>query len=124
MASTKNTLRAFPIFENADMSGDLVGPVTNIQFLDNVGVQLVWSGDAEGTFGVQGSLNHVQDQQGVVTNPGDWVSLTFSSAPIADGADGSILIDMNQLSFPWIRVIYTADTGTGSLNGFIGAKSV
>lgn len=120
----KNTLLKYQNFINADMSGDLVSAVTNIQFLDDIGVQLNFTGDAVGDFFVEISIDYAQDSQGVVTNPGHWVAITLSPAPVASGADDQIFIDIQQISAPWIRVSYASSSGSGVLNGFLCAKAV
>lgn len=106
------------------MSGNVTSAISNIQFLDNIGFQLHFTGTPTGTFSVEISANYAQDSQGVVTNVGNWVALNLSSSPAASGAAGDIYLDLNQLSAPWIRVKYTFASGTGTLNGWIAAKEV
>lgn len=124
MGANKNLLLKKQIFTSASMAASLTSTVTEIQFLDNIGIELVFTGSPFGTFSVQGSVNYAQDALGNVTNAGNWVSVTLSPAPVASGSGDQILIDMNQLSFPWIRAIFTRSSGTGTLNGFICGKSV
>lgn len=104
------------------MSGNLVSQITNIEFQDNIGIQINFTGSAVGTFNVQISSDYKQDSQGVVQNAGNWISLVLNPAPVAAGSANQIFIDMNQLSAPWIRLIYTASSSTGVLNAFISAK--
>lgn len=106
------------------MSGNITSTVTNIEFLDNIGIQLVFTGTPTGTFAVQLSIDHAQNQQGVVSVAGTWTPITFSSTPAATGAAGSIYLDLNQLSAPWMRVVYTFGSSVGTLNSFISAKQV
>lgn len=98
--------------------------VTNIQFHDNIGIELVWTGTPTGSFAVQVSANYDQDQNGNVLNSGNWVSVTLSPTVSAAGSADSAYIDLNQLSAPWIRVVYTKSGGTGTLNGWITGKTV
>lgn len=113
MGSTKNALKSFHAIIDGDMSGNLTSPVTNILLLDNISVQLVWTGTPTGDFEVQGSLNEIA-----------WEALPLSPAPAAAGAADQALIDMNQLSYPFIRVVYTATSGTGVLNMWISGRGV
>lgn len=107
------------------MATNLVSPVTQIEFMDNIGVQLNFTtSDAVGTFNVQVSMDHTQDQYGNVTNAGNWINLALSPSPVAASADNQIFIDLNQLSAPYLRVIYTRVSGSGTLNGYICGKSV
>lgn len=121
---SKKSLLNFKNIIFGDMSGNVTSAISNIQFLDNIGFQLHFTGTPTGTFSVEISANYAQDSQGVVTNVGNWVALNLSSSPAASGAAGDIYLDLNQLSAPWIRVKYTFASGTGTLNGWIAAKEV
>jgi len=119
----KDVLKIYQVITNGDMSqATLTSKVTGIQYMDNIPIQLNFTGTPTGTFAVQGSLDYSQDFQGNVTSVGNWVPLVLSPSPAATGAAGSILLDLNQLSFPWIRVVYTKTSGTGTLNAFVGGK--
>lgn len=98
--------------------------VSNIEFLDNIGIQLVFTGAPVGTFAVEISADHAQDQMGNVTVAGNWVPITLSPVPSASGSADVIAINITQQSFPWMRVKYTRTSGTGTLNGFICAKMI
>jgi len=125
MSARKNILAPFPIIEDGDMSlASLTSEITNIQYLDNIVIELDFTGTPTGTFEVQGSLSFERDIYGNVTNPGNWTALNLVSSPVASGVAGTILIDMNQLSFPYIRVVYTRTGGTGVLNALIGGKQL
>lgn len=120
----KNALLKFQTVTSGDMSGDITSAVTNIQFLDNVGIQLNFAGTPTGNFFVQISADYEQDAQGNVVNAGNWISLTLSPSPVASGSADNIYIDITQISAPWIRVFYDRTSGTGTLNAFITAKMI
>lgn len=132
--SRKNNLLKFQTITAGDMSAaSITSAVTNIQFLDNIGLQLNFSGSPVGLFQVQISADYAQDNEGNVQDPGNWVPMvltylvgsTFVSATTVPTSSGSpIALDLNQLSFPWIRVVYTKTSGTGTLNAFITCKMV
>lgn len=124
MSSRKNILKPFQIITNGDMStASITSRVTSIQYLDNICIELFWTGSPVGTFAVQGSLDYAQDEFGNVTNTGHWVPMALNPSP-STAAGSPILIDMNQLSFPYIRVIYTKTSGTGTLQGYVGGKQL
>lgn len=120
----KNSLRLYQCITAASMTGNITSAITGIEYVDNVGLELDWTGTPTGTFSVEVSISYAQDAQGNVTNAGAWNALTLSPAPAAAGAAGSYYIELNQLSATWIRVKYTAGSSTGTLNGYICAKEI
>lgn len=123
MSGRKNTLPKYQIITSGDMSqATVTSAVTNIEYMDNIGIQLNWTGTAVGTFAVQVSIDHAQDQNGNVSVAGNWIALTLSPSPAAAGASNQIYIDITQTSAPWIRVVYTKGSSTGTLNAFISGK--
>jgi hypothetical protein len=117
--NSKNALPPFKAISAGDMSGTITGPATGIQYLDNVSIQLNFTGTPTGTFQVQGSLDYVPN-----LTPGNWVPLVLPTSPIANGVAGNILIDLNQLSFPYIRIVYVPVSGVGALNCYVSGKAV
>lgn len=131
----KNTLLKFNSIANGVMTGTtvLTSAVTSIQFLDDIGIQLNWTGAAVGNFRVQVSADHAQDSQANVTVAGNWCPLLFTywngsafvtSYDLPTTLGSPIYLDLALLSAPWIRVLYTNASSTGVLNAFITAKEV
>ena len=109
--SRKNTL-VFPSIVNGDMSANITSVITDVLSLDNVGIQLVWTGNAVGSFFIDAS------NDGAAFTPMDF----GSPAPVAAGAASSILINMAFLPYKKIRIRYVFTSGTGTLNAFLSAK--
>lgn len=117
---------------NQTMTGTatLTSAVSNIKYKDSVSMQFQWTGTPNGTFVVQGSLDYIPtvQQSGGTPNAGTWIPIPVKDVsgnpPIAAGAAGQILCNLNQLGFPWIRVQYTNTSSTGVLTGYISAKSL
>jgi len=121
---SKKVLTVYPLVQAGDMSADITSPATNIQFLDNVSLQANFTGTAPvGTFYIQGSLDHVE-VNGDVKVAGNWVNLPMIPVPTAAGSDDSIVFDLNQLPFAWVRLFYDRTSGTGTLNAFISGKEI
>ena len=131
----KDNLRQFQIITAGSMTGTSVitSPVTCIQWLDNVGIQLNWTNSPVGTFAVQVSADYAQDFNGSVTNAGNWTPILLSylssgaltqATSIPTSVGSPIYLDLNQLSAPWIRVVYTNSSSTGTLNAYITAKEI
>ena len=125
--SRKSNLKRFNSIVNGSMAASITSPVSNIEFLDNIGVQLNWTGSPVGNFQVQVSLDYDQDNNGNVINAGNWVAVVLQpgssiNAPTTLGSP--IVIDLNQLSAPWLRIVYNRTSGSGTLNAFVSAKMV
>ncbi len=121
--SRKLTLAPYKVIDAGSMGTTLTSTVTNIQYLDNVGVQLNFTtSDAVGTFQVQVSMDYTQDAVGNVLNAGNWINLTLNPSPVAASAANQIYIDINQVSAPYMRVKYTRTSGTGTLTAYITGK--
>lgn len=121
--NSKNFLPVIQVITAGDMSANVTGPATNISYLDNVAMQLNFTGTPTGTFSVEGSLDH-KEYNGQIVSAGNFIPLSLATTPVASGAAGQILLDLNQLSFPYIRIVYTRTSGAGSLDAYISAKAV
>lgn len=124
MSGRKNNLLQYQVMSSVSMASNIVSSVTNIAYLDNIGIQFNYSGSPLGAFNVQISGDYNQDNNGNVLNPGNWINLTLSPAPAASGTTGQAYVDIFQISAPWIRTTYTASSGTGFLSVYITAKMV
>lgn len=120
----KNVLTPFKFVDAADMTSVVTSIPVNIQYLDNIPVQFIWSGAAPlGVIKMQGSLTYGLSDKTVTPV---WSDIAFTIAS-PQGSDGDTMIDLNQLSFPWVRFVYTPDgtlPGTGALDGWIGGKAL
>ncbi len=119
--NSKNFLIPFKIINAGDMSSaTLTSAVTDIRYLDNVCIQCIATGAPVGRFDVQASADYAISSTGAVVSTGNWVTMDTASIVAAD----DVLFDLNQLSFPFIRLLYTKTSGTGTLNAYITAKAV
>lgn len=133
----KNNPIQFPTIVAGAMTGTAVitSAVSSIRFLDNAGYQFSWTGSPSGTFAIQISADHQQDEFGNVTVAGNWVPIIFTywnagtsafvtAASIPASVGSPIYLDLTLLSAPWIRAQYTNSAGTGTLSAFFVAKMV
>lgn len=117
--SRKNNLLSFRSIVDGDMSlSSLTSTVTDIQFLDNIAIQSNFTGSPVGVIAIQVSADYARDFMGNVTNSGNWA--TVASASTSGGSP--IYFDLNQLAAPYIRVVYTKTSGSGTLNCILSAK--
>jgi hypothetical protein len=109
----KNFLAPVRIISAGDMTGSLTSSVTNIQCLDNICIQAIYTGTPTGTFSVEGSLDNV-----------NWVALSTAPSPNPTGSAGSSLVQYSNQSIVYIRFKYTASSSTGTLNAYISGKAI
>jgi len=114
----KKLLTPFALFASAggSMTGTSVihSSVTDVRNLDNIGLQVNWTGTPTGTLIVEGSNDGTT-----------FYALTFSpSLAQPSGSASGYLISLNQ--FPWIycRVSYTNSSGSGNLFVTLAAKDL
>ena len=111
----KKTLQTHYIISAGVMSGTDVLESEHISIinLDNISLQFDWTGTPNGSFDIQVSNDNIT-----------FHSLNVLNVPAAVGAAGGFIITLNQIAQPYIKVIYTNTSGTGTLNVTIFAKDV
>jgi len=138
--SRKSTLNASPtIGSTSGIGGDMsqssiTSKITDIQYLDSISIQLSWTGSPVGSFEVQGSIDYSPGdvQSGRPANSGTWTPMTLSyldgstmttdtSIPTTVGSP--ILLNLALLAFPYIKIVYTRDSGSGTLSAWIMGKA-
>lgn len=117
----KYAIKGIKIIDAGNMAGNLDSGIINsavgdssVSFLDNIGFQFIWTGTPAGTIQVMASID------GVIFD-----ALVFSptiSQPA--GSSGHGLANVNQFPYKWIKVTYTASSGTGSLTVWLAAKEI
>lgn len=100
------------------MSGDLTTAAIDVRSFPYAAIQAVWTGTPTGTFSVDGSIDNVQNPS-QVTN---WFPTGTSVNNPAGSAD-STLINLQGVGFSWLRLSYTAGSGSGSLSVLFFAKA-
>lgn len=119
--SVSKALTPVKIISAASLGANVVGTPTNIQYLDNISIQLNITGaSAAGTITIQGSLDYAQTPFNAA-NAGSWDSLgvTYTVAGAA-----TKIISLTQVCVPWIRIVFTRDSGTGSIDAYISGKAI
>jgi hypothetical protein len=115
-----------PLISAAAMTTSFNGPPTNIQGLSGLSYDISWSGSPVGTFQVQVSNTYSQSPTGIVLNAGSWNTIPPSSFtgtyPIPAGTPGNGFLDVVGTEAAWIRLAYTAASGTGTLTVLASGK--
>lgn len=129
MSDRKNILPGVEIETNKSLAASFNSAITTISYLDNVAYQInIRTSDSTGIFKVQGSIDYKANSIGDNSQVGaaNWVDLTLGGGiPSANGANDSIIIDLNQLPFNAVRLVYTSTiAGTGHCDIWIMAKEI
>jgi hypothetical protein len=126
MSGRKNNLSSFQIIPTQSGASTITSRATNIQFLDNIGIQINFTGTLSGTIAVQVSADYAQNTVGSsnVSSPGNWIPVPTLSAIIASSEPSSVYFDINQISSPYIQAVWTPTSGTGNITAIITAKQI
>jgi hypothetical protein len=123
----KNVLH-YEVLTGQSLSSSFTSPVTFIKYLDNISYQVnVKTTNSTGTFAIQGSNDYnINEASPTVVNPGNWVTLPLGGGvPFANAANDNIIVDMNQVPFNALRLVYTSTTaGTGTCDAWIVGKQI
>jgi hypothetical protein len=112
---------------NQSLAESFTSKPTVITYGDNVSYQInVTTSDSIGTIAIQGSNDYSPNTpDDPVTNAGNWASLNLSGTPQIDAANDTILLNLNQVPYKALRLVYTADTaGTGTCDIYVGFKDL
>lgn len=100
------------VFDAESMATTVTSDSLNIQQAAGYAVQAVWSGTSPvGTFTVEASNDNI-----------NFTSILNSPVAIS-GNTGSLMINVENAFYGFIRVVYTATSGSGSLTVHINAQS-
>lgn len=118
--SSRTVLRPYSVITNGNMVGNLTSAVTVLQSLSKVSYALSWTGSTPvGTASLQVSNDYSLDPNGQVDNPGTWQTVTTSAV---SGSPGTGFVDAITGAYA-TRLIYTATSGTGTLNVVVAGKT-
>lgn len=128
--STRTTFRPAPVITNGNMAANITSLPTVMQSISGVSYSITWAGTSPvGTIAVQVSNTYALSANGTVANAGnDWNALVvvvngaFVSSIALSGNTGTISVDINETKFYAIRVVYTATSGTGTMQATINGK--
>lgn len=106
--SRKNFLSSHAIITNGDMSEtSLTSSSVDIRYLDNVWIQMEWTGAPVGAFYIDASDNGTSWVPGVSNQSAGTTPSAF---------------DLNQISAPYVRLRYVKTSGTGTLQARVSGK--
>lgn len=111
----KSVLKSYKMINSGDLSSDITSSETSVINLDKASIVIAWTGSSPvGTIEVQ-ARNGDQDT---------WRALDLGAAVSVSGNSGNHRIVLNETPFTDIRIVYTASSGTGTVDAIITAKQV
>lgn len=127
--ATRPKFSPSPVITNGSMAGNLTSLPTILNQLSLASYGASWSGSSPvGTVSVQCSNDYSLYANGTVNNAGTWstITITYGGSPVTTvpvtGNTGSVFIDVGLTAAYAVRLIYTAGTGTGTLQATINGK--
>lgn len=130
--AVKNVSPPFTFFNTVAVTGlnVLTSSVSSILYKDNIGLQYAFGANTAGTVDIQVSNDYnpgLPESAGGV-NAGTWTSLVQTApntlpAVISSGTS-NLGINLQQMSFAWLRTQWTNSSGSGTLSGTFTAKSL
>lgn len=129
MSGRKNVLAPELVSSAVSLAANFSSTPTMIPFLDNCAYQInITTSDSIGTFAVEGSVDYVQETPLIRGVVGNWIPLTLGGstpAPVANAANDTIIINLNQVPFNALRISYSSSTpGTGTANIYFMSKMI
>jgi len=117
----KNVAGPFLSFDDQSLGADATSAITDVTYLDNIGILVDWSGTAPvGELIVECANPPVVDKEADY----QWTALDFGSTITISGASGSHAININQVPYSKMRLRYVRTSGTGSLTARLTIKQV
>lgn len=93
---------ALSMSPNTTLDEDLTSESVDLNFCQQVSIQIAWTGTAEGNFYIQGS----NDNQ-------NWVNVTNAQA--AGGSSGSAMLEDENVGYRYCRLFFDSSASTGEL---------
>lgn len=118
----KNTIQAFQLLTDQDLSADFISQETSVKNLDQASVRLSWTtaGLPVGEIRFQG----LQEKEGTPIDPSDWFDIDFDTTIPINSSESDHQILFEVLPFDRLRIRYIAASGAGTMNAKITAKTL
>lgn len=115
------------LLDDGYMGSSIVSPVVqDMQGQQNFGLQLNFTGTPTGVFTVQVSGDYLPGTGTTVLRAGKWINIPVrdidGNSPLASGAADTHMFILNNIPGPFLRVLYTPISGSGSLDIWITGK--
>ena len=122
--SQVNVLRPIPVINAAAVASTVTGTPVHVIYLENVGIQYVWTGTPTCTIGVQVSNQTIPGSNPPAPVANSFTPLTLTGLSNPSGSAGSFWLDINHTGAEWIEATYTSCSGSGTLSAYLSAKGL
>jgi hypothetical protein len=112
----------YQITTDQSMGGDYTSSPVYLNQIAMGSIEAVWTGSPVGEIKLQVSVNHKEAANGGVAVAGTWTDYTNSEYSMTTA--GSVVWNLSNIGYQYIRVVYTRTSGTGTLNVFGMGKGV
>lgn len=118
--SRKSVVPGFAMINSGNLASNIESSVVSVKNLDNASIIVTWTGTSPvGVLTVQARNNGAGE-----VNPEDWYDLDMGGTINISGNSGNHQLVFNLLPFTDLRLVYTATSGSGTLNAVITSKVV
>lgn len=105
-------------------TGSVIGKAYPLAQAFGYALQVAWTGTPTGNFTLQGSCDvGTSYPDGTTSGITNWTTIANTSTA-ASGAAGTLLYNMADTMYLWVRVVYTASSGTGAATARMSVKGV
>jgi hypothetical protein len=123
--SSRPLIKPFQVITNGNMSGNIISTPTIIDNLSMVSYDISWTSGSSpvGTMSVQVSNTYKQNASGQVLNAGNWTTVPLGTNTTNINTNtGNGFIDIDTIGAYAIRLVYTASSGSGTMQAFVASK--
>lgn len=120
--SSRLFLKPTLVVTNGNMASSITSTVTILNQISMISYDIKWTGAPTGAFSVEVSNTYEENVDGSVRSAGNWTPLVLTSPVNAVGSPDNGFIDVVLTAGYSIRLVYTATSGTGTLNAKIAGK--
>lgn len=110
------------LLANQDASTSFNSPAGLLASVFGYSIQAIITGTAAGTMKLQGSSDPVPDSRfpAAWPTPVNWTDVKDSSEAVT--GTGTIMYNVADVEYNWVRVVYTSSSGTGTISITLNTK--
>ena len=114
-------MNQYYVVENGDMSADIISSALDLSFVRFGSIHAVFTGSPNGSLSLEFSNDIIEvgsDPSSAVVN---WTAYSGSSYSLS--SSGQYMFNISNMGYRWLRLVYTATSGSGVLNAIAAVKN-